>query len=482
MLVELLPIEAWLLVFAGYQGVSIDQAAVPFWALFAAMALAWWIARRTRDAGQRAALSAGVVPFILAYLVLLRVSPAAYGGEGGPLDVSWLGTLASDFATSSHREGNLFGLLLLLILVWWRGTALGADPEAHSGNLRRFALFMGGLLLALVGAVAAKPETQDALAAALTLILLAEVFVGLLDAALARIAEVRQESHGSTSQNEASWVRAALALALAVVAISFVVSLVFNFQGFLALLNTLGPIGAAISNVLTILLSWFIAGVAKLLSLLDLVVRPLGIKVNVKPVHVTDPQQGGVCKLIQGKLVCPNLQSSGIPPLSLIILQLAILCLVVGVILWLVWMSVARRARPERVGDEERESLDAQRLFAAQLRALFSRRGRREQQTEEALPRGSVRYLYREVLRAAKGHGLERRTDETPDEFAGRLGKTAPIAMFSTTEGSDLLALSDAYDDARYADREPEPRERERLQAVAARLTRLFHGQERGRR
>ncbi len=476
MLVELLPIEAWLLVLAADQGVPVNQAAAPFWALLAAMALAWGVAHRMRDASRNAALSAGVVPFLLTYLVLLRVSPAAYGNTGNVFDLSWLGTLASDLATSSHRLGALFGLLLLLGIIWWRGSALGTNPTSTSGNLRRFALCMAGLLIALVGAVSARPTTQDALSAALTLIVLGEVFVGLLDAALARIATVRQE--GDASTDETPWVRTALVLAFAVIAAAFVFSLIFNFQSFLSLLNALGPLGAAISNFLTALLNVIIAGISRLLSLFDFAIGPLGG--TLKTQHINDPQVGGVCKLIKGKLVCPHIQqSTGLSAVIVAALQLAGMLLMFAVIVWLVWVSLLRRTNTNGSQNEEREALDAQKLLAAQLRGLFSGRRRRTQQTEEALPRDSVRYLYREVLRAAKGHGLDRHLDETPDEFADRLGKIPPLAMRATAEGADLLALSDAYDDARYAGREPEAPQRERLVAATARLRSIFRGQDR---
>lgn len=478
MLVELLPIEAWLLVFAGYQGVSVDQAAVPFWALLAAMALPWWIARRAHDASQRKAFAAGVVPFIVTYFVLLRVSPAAYGGEGGFFDLSWLGSLASDFATSSHRGGALFGLLVLLLLIWWRGTALGTDLESYSGNLRRFTLFMGGLLLALLGAVAAKPTTQDALSAALTLILLAEVFVGLLDAALARIAEVRREG-ASSGANEAPWVRTSMTLAAGVIGIALLVSLVFNFNSFLALLAYMGPVGGFISFALTWLVTGFANVVGKLVSG---IVLPFHVKEALPHLAPLLPLPKA-CHVVNGVTVCSQQSHNNglfdfLSHVFIIITAVVIVAIIIIVI-----RSAPRRRRANETGaNEEREALDAQRLFAAQLRGLFRRRGRRDQQIEETLPRGSVRYIYREVLRAAHGNGLDRRSDETPDEYAARLGKTAPIAMFSTVEGDDLLALNDAYDDARYASREPDQRERDKIQAGATRLMRLFRGQERGRR
>ncbi|HEX6819062.1 MAG TPA: DUF4129 domain-containing protein, partial [Ktedonobacterales bacterium] len=94
----------------------------------------------------------------------------------------------------------------------------------------------------------------------------------------------------------------------------------------------------------------------------------------------------------------------------------------------------------------------------------------------DPLQRGTVRYMYRDVLRSAKRRGLERASAETPDEYARRLAGTAPLVARATGESDDLLTLSDAYNGARYADREPDAPMRASLQDRTLRLIRLFGG------
>lgn len=476
MLVELLPVEAWLLVLAAYAGLPVDQAAVPFWALLAAMAFAWVLAYRTRGTGPKAMMSREAIPFLLTYVVLLRVSAAAYGGVGGVLDFSWLGALMSDFATSAPRVSALFGLLFLLAAIWWRGTAMGADFEAASGNLRRFTLCMVALLLALVGAVAARPATQDALTAALTLILLAEVFIALLDAALARLEDVWRD--GRANASNAPWIRTALGLAAAVIGFALLVSVVFNFNSFLALLAYLGPVGNAISFVLT----WIAYGFAALLGvLLTPIIAPFQGKAQMPHLAPVRPAQQ-VCHTVKGIVVCPQAtQSNGLLDLLGHLLIILAALVIIAVVVWIARATLNRRHIPAQSADDEREALDARGLLADQLRRLLSRRTPRSSEADEALPRGSIRYLYREVLRAAAADGMDRHSDETPDEFADRLGKSAQLAMASQSDEADVLSLSDAYDDARYGDREPEQPHLRQLQTSAEHLVRIFRGRGRGR-
>ncbi len=117
--------------------------------------------------------------------------------------------------------------------------------------------------------------------------------------------------------------------------------------------------------------------------------------------------------------------------------------------------------------DEERESLDARGLFGAQVRALLSGLRPHRVAQDEPLPPGSVRAIYRDLLRAAAARGIARRSDETPDEFAKRLGQEASPTLSVPELRTDLTALSEAYDAARYAEREPGDSNRAHLRARA---------------
>jgi len=120
--------------------------------------------------------------------------------------------------------------------------------------------------------------------------------------------------------------------------------------------------------------------------------------------------------------------------------------------------------------DEERESLAGGSLFLQQLRELFTRRHSRPVVAEEFLATGSVRVLYRDVLRAASEGGLPRAAAETPDEYAVRLTDAAPLVGDASGAAQDLVVLSAAYDDARYGGQEPDLAARAMLRERARRL------------
>ena len=167
-------------------------------------------------------------------------------------------------------------------------------------------------------------------------------------------------------------------------------------------------------------------------------------------------------------------QLAPLPPfwqhLAVLLFQGLVLALVVAIFAYVLRLSFAAAGRrAERTADEEREALDGRGLFAAQLRSLFARR-REAREEPEQLARESVRYVYREVLRAAARLGLQRTQAETPDEYAERLGKTTPILTGDAGEAADLRALSEAYDAARYAGREPDSQQREPLWQGAERI------------
>ena len=73
---------------------------------------------------------------------------------------------------------------------------------------------------------------------------------------------------------------------------------------------------------------------------------------------------------------------------------------------------------------------------------------------------------------AASTRGIGRRKAETPDEFASRLAG----ALSAENDDADVATLTNAYDTARYGEREPERVQMEALRAAAQRLTSTIAG------
>jgi hypothetical protein len=135
------------------------------------------------------------------------------------------------------------------------------------------------------------------------------------------------------------------------------------------------------------------------------------------------------------------------------------------------FMRLLRREEetlPDDDIDEERSALDGGALLREQMRDLLGRFQRGPRVAPDPLPAGSIRSLYRDVLAAAAKRGLGRRKAETPDEFAARLAG----AVGNGAERTDVAMLTDAYDMARYGEREPAHGEVDTLRDASQRLTR----------
>ncbi|MGH2485854.1 MAG: DUF4129 domain-containing protein, partial [Ktedonobacterales bacterium] len=251
------------------------------------------------------------------------------------------------------------------------------------------------------------------------------------------------------------------------------VSLIINYQAVGSLLTHFGPVGQLILWLVTTIVGALVRVMAFLLNPIVSFLQHI-IPHSAPRTPGATGNGAGLC--IPG----PNLKcrtnttpQDNVAPIARLFMELLLLVVASGVFLFIMRLFFLRNGveRDSNVDDDEREALDARGLFRAQLHAAIQNLGRKTQPEEpEALPAGSVRYAYREVLRAATARGLRRASSETPDEYARRLTSIAPLNAASGGEASDLNDLSAAYNAARYADRKPNPGASEGLLQRAAKL------------
>jgi hypothetical protein len=470
---ELLPVEALLIVVAAGDGVVISEVALPLWYGILVIVAGRLLGLRLRPSGS-ATVAALTAPLVLAsWALLLQVSPAEYGSTAGsPLDVTWLGTFVADVASGSDRAGHALGLLLLLAYLWFRGVRLGTRPPLLDDVLRRFKVGMAVLIFAIAALALTQTPVRAPAIGAFTFLLPAEVFCGLVASALTRLAE-HSLSGGPESERQLPWVSSAIGLAGGIVVFALLLGIIFNGGNVSALLAHLGPVGAALNDFGR----WFSDAIGQLFGLIfGAPIRALksaGAHLTTTP--LTTPS---ACKT----KACEQPANSP-PPLFLTILGLLfsaffvlILVLLFLRLYRLVREWIERQAHPAQIdATEERESLDGRSLLRKQLRDLFRRRRPvRARRVEEPLDPRSIRGLYREVLRAAARAGLPRLSTETPDEFARRAAGVQPLALSPAESAVDLAALSESYDAARYGDLEESAADRttagERARRLVARL------------
>ncbi len=469
LLIEFLPVEAILVVVSGYNGQDITQSPVPVWFLLGTLLLSSGLGRYLIGISLPRLIAVSSPLLLVCALVLIRISPALYGSSGhGFFDWSWVFAFGNDMVDHRSVATALPPLLLLLAYIWWRGLLLGSDPPDYSTVMRRFKYGMVAMVAATVATIALPGVLQQHVAGVLGFLLPAEVFSGLVAAALGRMAfnHTDNDRDAYIVTNDRVWLGTALTLALVAVGFALVINLIINYQSVGSLLALLGPVGPLASK----LASALVEGLAQLLRFL------FGwLFSSFKPVQGGTSAQPSVSTVVGKKhtaskpLILPRLWLE----IAGIILEVAAIAAVIILFLWLIRTLITRRRPPEAVLEEERESLDAASIFSNQLRGfLAGLRPVRASNWVDPLTPGSVRYVYRTFLEAASKRGLRRRPDETPDEYATRLSTIPALGGSELQQAGELTPLASvnqSYNSARYAEHQlpeeemPEVRKRAKI-------------------
>lgn len=470
LLLELLPLQAALLTLTAASGSPLG--AEPISPLINAVLLLgmWSAGAILRGTPAPLAIAAAAPCFAAACALALLTSPSAYAGSGNAA-----GALLADLSGATPRVGADIGVLLVAIFIGWRGFATGSAPPSSGSVSLRFKLGLGVLLAAIAVAALVHTPQQGPLLGALAVLLPVEVYCGLIASALARIQRERLRSGVMVAPGiEGNWLGMALGLAGVIVGGTLALSLVVSYRNVGALLARLGPIGSAL-NALASGVGALVGLIAyALFNWLFQLLAAHGWRVNF-PKSTSQPASR--CPPGTPIATCMGLKLNTLDPfwlhIGILVLQIGTMLAVVIIGLLLLRRLIAGRRRFAAAlanVEEERESLDVSSLLGAQLRALLAGL-RRPSPARDPLTPGTIRYLYRGVLRAAAGADLTRAPSETPDEFAGRAAMEVPVASGEQSTMHDMTALTEAYDAARYAEREPEEGSLGALRQAAQRMT-----------
>ncbi len=449
---------------------------MPFSYLAATSAAFALLGRALRRAPVALSVLGGIVVGLGALVVAIAISPAGYGdAPGGLLGGAWISAFQSDLSANTVHGDAVLALGLVVLFLGWRGITLGREPPDLDSVHTLLKISLSLIVVVAVLSTALDGGARAQAEAAVGFLLPLAVFAGLLASALSRAALNREELRGADPRTAGGerWLGMAVALSGIVVLVALLVNALVSFGSVSAAVRRLGPVGDAINGGV----DWLIQAFAALLffifgPLIDWLRR---LSNRTPPATSTPIAQPPVTR------PTPTTQPHSILPDTFVHIAQAFLLICVILLIVLVAVVILRALSGTRRGhadagvDEEREALDGASLLQAQLRGLLDRFGRRAAtQPEEALPQGSVRALYREVLQAAAGRGIGRRAPETPDEYGRRLGTTLRTALRETSPLPDLATLSEAYDEARYAEREPAEGERRTLREQATRVLRAL--------
>lgn len=482
-LLETIPVAGLLETGATLQAGDPSQTPAALWFLVVVTALAVLVGRATARLDPAATIISAVPVYLACLVAAIRISPAAYGSvPEGPLGTAWIQALGYDLFNGTERTSALFGLAIILGYLWWRGLRLGRTQASIESARVLFLFSFAVLVVAVAVAAAVRGPSQQALAGRLEFLLPLEAFAGLAALSIARtnsLADDQRSVVWTGASERGPWLWLGLIISGATLILAALVSLFTSYDAIVAGLRDLGPLGELIGAGL----EWLTYAILYVVNLvfggaIEWIINSLQHAKNTLTIPQTPPPPKNTCS---NPSCAPN-----IPPargIAVAIVLGVVLVVLVCVLIYIVYRAIKsmRTTAIQAEFVEERESLDAGGLFGAQLRGLFAGLRRAPGRIAEALEPGSIRALYRDVLRAAAAAGLPRWPSETPDEYLARLHRTGgldtpPDAPGRRREDSararrdDLAVLTEAYDRDRYGAQPPPEAERRGLQARAHRI------------
>lgn len=250
---QALPLGALLQLGAAWATQDPSQALLPTWVLLLLLIESYALARqRAAHARLRGWVTTligvgGLITLLLIWYLRLYHTSSPFWQPG------WLGALFQDVQSGDERVGALAGLLILLVLLWWRGLVLGRRAIEFEQVSRSFKLGFAILSVTFLFVGTVEPAAQGALAVQLGLALPLVLFVGLAGLSLARLAEIRRErhAHGNTQADPTrSWIIAMLVLSGGLVLLTLGIEQAFSYQMLLGVVSALQPVWETIGTVL----------------------------------------------------------------------------------------------------------------------------------------------------------------------------------------------------------------------------------------
>ncbi len=357
----------------------------------------------------------------VAFLVLYGLMRAEFAGDLAIWDFRW----AADFITSMEataREGSAAAFGGLLLIVMWVRSSLRSENDIDLETVPRAMTwtFMVTTVVIVLGAASDRSGEVARGGAAFYTVAIVALACSQLAQSGATIGDLR--AGGVTASLLGA---TAAATALCVVVFWLVFGLFAEPLGDL--------LGAVIETTLTIVLTPFA-------WLLSWVVGALLGDVNLVQPTQDVISEAGRREPHGERTLFDRLALYGFRTFALVF----VLAIIAGAIA--LAMSLRRRLRPSADRTVEPGTITA---LPRDPRSLWQALRRRRSAAGAATLAGGVYRLYTEVLDDAARRGRERRLSETPEEFAPKLSDTfhAPV--------TDEITV--AFEEARYAGREPDP-------------------------
>lgn len=359
---------------------------------------------------------------------------------------------ASPFALIDRvmaADGATLALLAVGAVAWWRGLALGSDPQPFTADFVRHVAQRGVIVigLALLVAVAAGGAVADDVSRAAAVATPIVVVGSLIAAAAVQVRATRTRLRSTREQRvDLGWLGVAAGLAAGILLLATVLA---GIAGRHVWSQALSPLMTLITWAGTILF-WLLIAVA---FLFFLVIAP--IIWLIRSLAGSDTQEQPPTTLGRpGFDQFSRDAHATLPDAVRIALEVGGLVVLGLLIVWLILRTMRRyrRSVQEDALEEVRESIWSRDLAMGQFKRLLgdlrvrrAARPRRLGLDLDRVPR-DVRDAYRRILVLAATNGHPRSSTETPSDYTGRLKAHWPELIVPLDD------LTDRYLDARYGD------------------------------
>ncbi len=386
---------------------------------------------------ERATQTVAIVGAAVTALVLirLRVYPAL-----APGDFSWLVGLTQILDIYDERPHAILGMILISAIAWILGIGLARNAGDYESRRQQFTGFfiMQLLALALAAGVAIN---RDRLNQILGLYVPTYAVFGLITLAQVRLSEVRQRmtQAGASGRTFLMWRVVSSSIALGSVVIVYIAAAFYNTDSYAGPLSVLGALWVGLTDLLIAILGFFFTPVINLFAGLLQQIFTLGASRQHISLICPTPQPGASAQSCHPTLQLPT-SSVGLPSDALVHTAY----LVVIIVAMIIGASLLLTALRRRLIGSESAAVDESREIIAPYERRTGRHAVAEtRDVSDPPPAGSVRAVYRDLLSAGQSEGYERRSDETPAEFARRLSAAGVSA-------ADIALLTTAYAEERY--------------------------------
>jgi hypothetical protein len=417
---------------------------------------------------------------LIAMFVVVRIE---YGTGTGLLSGQWFVQTALALLDSYSHPHPMVIALLVGVFLWWRGISWGRSPLYSETIYRSFLFGLAALVvLILVWGAGWGADPFKNLVSTVGLYVVGFFFCGLTALALTNLQGIQQqmkEKEGTALVFSRRWLFIIVGVIGGIVLAGIGAASMFSAE-FVALLGRLLNIA---SGLLFKLLEYLLIPIGYLVAglfyagqfIINLLAKERA------PLTFSSENLTGIGQL-------PQVIPKALSPEAILAIKWGFFSLVIAGVLFLLARAILRYwSYPAKDEVEEiSESLWSWEGFKADLRLFFSLLRQRYRRQSHKVTVGShapgkfqwqgvevrldIREIYRRLLWQASDLKIARRHQETPYEYAERLGQAVPEG------GVPLSELTNLYVNVRYGDLEAEPRQVDYANSLWRILQRLLGG------